>query len=218
MEMLGINSFWLFVVSGIILNLLPGPDSLYIVTRTAMQGFRAGSVAALGVGTGTIFHIFMAAFGLSAILATSAMAFTLVKIIGAIYLVYMGLSMLFSRSATQVEGAGGVGATPLSGDIPLSKIYWQGVLTNILNPKVALFFLAFVPQFIDPTAQYKALSFIVLGVIFNINGMLWCHFLAFLTAVGSRRIQQNQSITRWLNRLGGALFTYFGLRLAISDQ
>jgi len=218
MEILGINNLWLFVISGIILNVLPGPDSLYIVGRTGMQGFRAGSVAALGIGTGTIFHIFMAAFGLSAILATSVMAFTLLKIVGAIYLLYMGLSMLFSRSARQGDGAGGIEAAALSRDIPLGKIYWQGFLTNVLNPKVALFFLAFVPQFIDPAAQYKALSFIVLGLIFNINGMLWCHFLAFLTTVGSRRIQQSQHVTRWLTRLGGALFTYFGLRLAVSSQ
>ena len=177
-----------------------------------MQGFRAGSVAVFGIGTGTIFHILMAAFGLSAILATSAMAFTVVKIVGAIYLLYMGLSMLFSRAQVQANDL------DASGKVPLRKIYWQGFLTNVLNPKVALFFLAFVPQFIDPTAQYKALSFIVLGVIFNINGMLWCHLLAFLTAVGSRRIQQNQYITRWLTRLGGALFTYFGLRLAVSNQ
>jgi threonine/homoserine/homoserine lactone efflux protein len=212
MEMLGINNLWLFILSGIILNILPGPDSLYIVGRTAMQGFRAGSVAAFGIGTGTIFHILMAAFGLSAILATSAMAFTVVKIVGAIYLLYMGLSMLFGRSQIQANDLGA------SGKVPLRKIYWQGFLTNVLNPKVALFFLAFVPQFIDPTAPYKALSFIVLGVIFNINGMLWCHFLAFLTAVGSRRIQQNRYITRWLTRLGGALFAYFGLRLAVSNQ
>jgi threonine/homoserine/homoserine lactone efflux protein len=212
MEMLSINNLWLFILSGIILNILPGPDSLYIVGRTVMQGFRAGSVAAFGIGTGTIFHILMAAFGLSAILATSAMAFTVVKIVGAIYLLYIGLSMLFSRAQVQANDL------DASGKVPLRKIYWQGFLTNVLNPKVALFFLAFVPQFIDPTAQYKALSFIVLGVIFNINGMLWCHLLAFLTAVGSRRIQQNQYITRWLTRLGGALFTYFGLRLAVSNQ
>mgnify|MGYP000904148438 FL=1 len=212
MDLLGINNLWLFIVSGIILNVLPGPDSLYIIGRTAMQGFRAGSVAALGVGTGTIFHILMAAFGLSAILATSAAAFTLIKILGAIYLVYMGLSMLFSRSVKQAEDPMPENA------IPLGKIYYQGFLTNLLNPKVALFFLAFVPQFIDPTAQYKALSFILLGMIFNINGMLWCHLLAFLTAVGSRRIQQNQNITGWLTRLGGTLFAYFGLRLAFTDQ
>ena len=212
MDLLGINNLWLFIVSGIVLNVLPGPDSLYIIGRTAMQGFRAGSVAALGVGTGTIFHILMAAFGLSAILATSAAAFTLVKILGAIYLVYVGLSMLFSRSVKETE-------YPLpSNAIPLGKIYYQGFLTNLLNPKVALFFLAFVPQFIDPTAQYKALSFILLGMIFNINGMLWCHLLAFLTAAGSRRMRQNQNITGWLTRLGGTLFAYFGLRLAFTDQ
>ena len=212
MEILGINNLWLFVVSGIILNILPGPDSLYIVSRTAMQGFRAGSVAALGVGTGTIIHILMAAFGLSAILATSAMAFAVVKIVGAMYLIYMGLSLLFRRSQIQAQGLDS------SAVVPLGKIYWQGFLTNVLNPKVALFFLAFVPQFIDPTAEYKALSFIVLGVIFNINGMLWCHLLALFAAAGSRHIQQNQYITRWLTRLGGALFVYFGLRLAVNDQ
>ena len=212
MEILGINNLWLFIVSGFILNVLPGPDSIYIIGRSASQGFRAGSVAALGFGSGTVVHVLMAAFGLSALLATSAMAFSVVKIVGALYLLYIGLSMLLCRFGEQADSV-----SP-SGCIPLGKIYRQGFLTNILNPKVALFFLAFVPQFIDPAAQYKALSFIVLGFIFNINGMIWCHFLAWMSAVTSRRMKQSEAMKKWLGRLGGTLFVYFGLRIGLSDN
>ena len=209
--MFGINDLWLFVISGLILNMMPGPDSLYIVGRSATQGFRAGSTAALGIGSGTIVHILMAALGLSAVLATSAMAFSIVKLVGAVYLLYMAYSILTDNSISQ----------PLSEEklnsVPLRKIYYQGFLTNVLNPKVALFFLAFVPQFIDPATEDKALSFIVLGLIFNINGMMWCHFLAWSSSVASHRLRQNVRVTRWLKKVGGGLFAYFGLRLALAE-
>lgn len=208
---MGINDLWLFVVSGLLLNILPGPDSLYIIGRSATQGFRAGSAAALGIGTGTIVHVLAAAFGLSVVLATSATAFSIVKTIGAIYLLYMAYSM-FVGSAK--DGALAPGALKA---IALRKIYYQGFLTNVLNPKVALFFLAFVPQFIDPAAENKALSFILLGVIFNVNGMMWCHFLAWTSSVASNHIKQNITVTKWLNRAAGTLFGYFGIRLAFAD-
>lgn len=209
--MLGINDLWLFVISGIVLNILPGPDSLYIVSRSASGGFKAGSAAALGIGSGTFVHIFAAALGLSALLATSATAFTVVKIIGALYLLSIAVPMIFSR----------VRETPSVQSIAptrLSKIYRQGFLTNALNPKVALFFLAFVPQFIDPASDHKALAFIVLGLIFNVNGMIWCHLLAWSSAQASRRVQQHPRLTLWLNRLAGGLFGYFGIKLAVSTQ
>jgi len=210
--MFGINDLWLFVISGLILNIMPGPDSLYIVGRSATQGFRAGSAAALGIGSGTIVHILMAAFGLSAILATSAMAFSIVKLVGAMYLLYMAYSMFTDSSTNQ----------PLSEDklnsVPLIKIFYQGFLTNVLNPKVALFFLAFVPQFIDPASEDKAITFIVLGLIFNINGMMWCHFLAWSSSVASNRLKQSVRVTTWLKKLGGGLFAYFGFRLALSEH
>lgn len=209
--MLGINDLWLFVVSGLLLNILPGPDSLYIIGRSATQGFRAGSAAALGIGTGTIVHVLAAAFGLSLVLSTSATAFSIVKTIGAIYLLYMAYSM-FVGSAK--DGALAPGALKA---IALRKIYYQGFLTNVLNPKVALFFLAFVPQFIDPAAENKALAFIFLGVIFNVNGMMWCHFLAWTSSVASNRIKQSATVTKWLNRAAGTLFGYFGIRLAFAD-
>lgn len=210
--MFGVNDFWLFVVSDIALNLIPGPDSLYIIGRSASQGFRAGSSAALGIGAGTLVHILAAAFGLSAILATSATAFTLVKIIGCIYLFYIGFSMLLSK------GNDNTTESPNQQKTSLSKIFYQGFLTNALNPKVALFFLAFVPQFIAHDAPSKALAFIFLGLVFNVNGMIWCHFLAWSSSSLSVKIKHNKLITNAFNKLAGCLFIGFGLKLVLSKQ
>ncbi|MPW29347.1 LysE family translocator [Agarivorans sp. B2Z047] len=212
--MLGINEFWLFVVSGILLNLIPGPDSLYVMARSASQGFKAGSVAALGIGAGTFVHIAAAAFGLSAILASSAAAFTVIKVIGCIYLLYMGFSMALSKNTPDatlhLSNNKGAGAS-------YSKIFSQGFLTNSLNPKVALFFLAFVPQFIDAAEPNKALAFVVLGLVFNLNAMIWGHILAWLSASISHRVQASDKIKCWLNRGLGGLFAAFGIRLAFSE-
>ncbi|WP_296943144.1 LysE family translocator [uncultured Massilia sp.] len=206
----GIHDLGLFVVSGLLLNIMPGPDSLLIMTRSATQGWRAGSAAALGIGAGTLVHILAAALGLSALLATSAAAFTAVKLAGAAYILYMALGLLRSRRR---DGAAAAPAVP---PLPYRKIFAQGFLTNVLNPKVALFFLAFVPQFIDAGAPDKALAFVVLGCIFNINGMLWCHGLAVFTAQASRRIKLNPSVALWLNRATGGLFVWLGVKLALS--
>ena len=193
--------------------MIPGPDSLFIIGRSAGQGFRAGSMAALGIGTGTLVHIFAAAFGLSAILATSATAFTVIKIIGCLYLLYIGLSMLRAK-AHNGDNTAAIKTQPM----PLGKIFYQGFLTNSLNPKVALFFLAFVPQFIAADAPDKALAFIFLGLVFNINGMLWCHFLAWSSASVGAKLKHNQNLNRCLTKLTGGLFLYFGIKLALSEQ
>ena len=211
--MFGIHDLALFVVSGLLLNIMPGPDSLLIMTRSATQGWRAGSAAALGIGTGTFVHIFAAALGLSAILATSAAAFTVVKLLGAAYILYLAVGMLLSKRG------GGAEAKPLTiAPLPLRRIYGQGILTNVLNPKVALFFLAFVPQFIDANAPHKALAFLILGAIFNINGMLWCHALALFTAQARARLNLNPAVTQWLNRATGGLFVWLGVKLALAKQ
>ncbi|OGB76416.1 MAG: lysine transporter LysE [Burkholderiales bacterium RIFOXYC12_FULL_60_6] len=212
--MFGTQNLALFVVAGLLLNIAPGPDSLLIMSRSAAQGWRAGSAAALGIGTGTIIHIFAAALGLSAVLATSSTAFMVVKYLGAAYLLYVGLSLLRAKKmpATDVDSSL---ATPA---LSLRRIYFQGFLTNVLNPKVALFFLAFVPQFISPQALNKTLAFIALGCIFNFNGMLWCHFLAVSSAFASRRIQAGRSVSLWLNRLIGTVFVSFGVKLAITER
>ncbi|MDK6075416.1 LysE family translocator [Massilia varians] len=210
--MFGIHDLALFMVSGLLLNILPGPDSLLIMTRSATQGWRAGVAAALGIGTGTIVHVLAAALGMSAILATSATAFTVVKFVGAAYILYMAIGLLRTRRDTAAQAA------PNVSPLPYRKIFAQGVLTNVLNPKVALFFLAFVPQFIDADAPNKALAFIILGSIFNINGMLWCCGLALFTAFASARLKLSQTVSLWLNRITGGLFVWLAIKLAVSKQ
>ncbi len=216
--MLGIHDLTLFIVSGLLLNIAPGPDSILIMSRSATQGWRAGCAAALGVGAGTCVHVLAAALGLSALLASSAMAFTLVKWIGAGYLVYVGLTMLLARRRQDSPLAPSSGTAAAAVPLPYRKVFAQGFLTNALNPKVALFFLAFVPQFISPQAPHKALAFLVLGAIFNFNGMLWCNALAVFTALASRRLNIGAAWSRWLNRGIGALFLSFGVKLALSDS
>ncbi|WP_426177668.1 LysE family translocator [Massilia sp. TWR1-2-2] len=207
--MFGIHDLGLFVVSGLLLNLMPGPDSLLIMTRSATQGARAGCVAALGIGAGVFIHMFAAALGLSAILSTSATAFTVVKYVGAAYILYLAFGLLRSKPRAAVNAAP-------TAPMRLTKIFAQGFLTNVLNPKVALFFLAFVPQFIQADAQYKAFAFLVLGVIFNVNGMLWCFALALFTARAKARLQIGARTSLWLNRVTGSLFVWLGVKLALS--
>lgn len=209
--MFGIHDLTLFIISGLLLNIMPGPDSLLIMTRSATQGWRAGVVAAMGIGTGIMVHVLAAAVGLSAILATSATAFMVVKYVGAAYILYMALGLLLSK---RKDATAAVAVPPQ----PYRSIFLQGLLTNVLNPKVAIFFLAFVPQFIDADAPNKALAFIILGCIFNINGMLWCVSLALFTGLASARLKVSPMVSLWLNRVTGGLFVWLGIKLALSKQ
>jgi threonine/homoserine/homoserine lactone efflux protein len=211
--MFGIHDLPLFILSGLLLNITPGPDSLYIVGRSATQGWRAGATAAFGIGTGTLVHVLAAAFGLSAILATSAAAFTVVKMVGAAYLLYVGISLLRSHTKPTSEAT-----TQTIAPASLKQIFSQGFLTNVLNPKVALFFLAFVPQFIDPAAANKPLAFVILGAIFDFNGMLWCNFLAWTAATASARLKGNAKLGNILNRACGCLFVGLGIKLVFAKQ
>ncbi len=209
--MLGIDNFVVFLTTGILLNLYPGPDSMYIIGRSISQGKPAGIFAALGVGTGVLFHTFLGSIGLSALLLSSAKAFMILKYAGALYLFYQAIGML-KDSTRQASGK--------SLDIPkksLVKIYKQGALTNILNPKVALFFMALLPQFISPDSPNKALSFIVLGLVFISTGTVWCLFLAFFASYFSEKLRSNRAISKWLLRANAALFTYLGIQLATAQ-
>jgi threonine/homoserine/homoserine lactone efflux protein len=206
--MLGIHDVWLFVISGLILNVTPGLDTGYIVGRSAQFGWRGGAAAALGISTGCLVHVFACAIGLSALLAASASAFTLVKWAGAAYLCVIGIRMLLTRAS---EGANA--SPPQDGVASLSKVFWQGALTNVLNPKVALFFLAFLPQFVDAEAPHKALAFLVLGLIFN--GTLWCLAVAAFAARTARHVRQSGRAMRWINHALGGMFVYLGARIAM---
>src|SRR3954468_21943461 len=148
---LGIHDFWLFVASGIVLNVTPGPDTLYIVGRSVAQGRRAGAVSALGISSGCLVHTVAAAVGLSALLASSAAAFTIVRYAGAVYLIYLGVRLVCGRDDRKRGSHPPAVAAPASRTTGAAwAVYRQGLLTNLLNPKVALFFLAFLPQFVDP--------------------------------------------------------------------
>ena len=210
--MFGTHDLCLFVVSGLLLNITPGVDFLYILGRSGAQGFVAGVFAALGISAGCIVHIFAAALGLSAVLATSAMAFTIVKWLGAAYLVYVGISMLGSKPAKVP-----IPAAKLA-HAAHARIFWQGFLTNVLDPKVALFFLAFVPQFIDVGSSNKVAAFLFLGVVFNVNGTLWNIFVAWAAARVLGHLDATASIGLWINRTLGALFVGLGVRLALSER
>jgi threonine/homoserine/homoserine lactone efflux protein len=210
--MLGIHDFWLFIISGLLLNVTPGPDMAYIVGRSVQLGWRGGVMAALGISTGCLSHVFAAAIGLSALLLASATAFTAVKWIGAAYLCYVGLTMFFARSQRPDEQT----AARESDTVALSRVFWQGALTNALNPKVALFFLAFLPQFVDAQAPHKALAFLALGLIFIFNGTLWCLTIAIVAARAAGRVQRSGRAMEFINRGLGALFVYLGARIALA--
>jgi len=210
----GTHDLWLFVLSGLLLNITPGPDTLYIVGRSSTQGLQAGAVAALGIGTGALVHVCAAALGLSAILAASAAAFTVVKIVGAVYLVYVGISLIRSKSSTRSAHVSASGNRPVS----IRGIFFQGFLTNVLNPKVALFFLAFLPQFVLTDAPSKPLAFVFLGVIFDFNGTLWNLLVAWSTARISSRLGASDQFKKWFNRCVGSIFVFVGFRLAFAHD
>jgi threonine/homoserine/homoserine lactone efflux protein len=209
--MLGIHDLWLFIVSGLLLNITPGPDNAYITGRSLQLGWRGGAVAAIGIGCGCLVHVFAAAVGLSALLAASSTAFTAVKLIGGVYLCYIGIRMVLARES------GASGEQLAVKPVTLRQVFWQGALTNILNPKIALFFLAFLPQFVSAEAPHKALAFALLGAIFVVNGTLWCLGLAAFAARAAQRIRQSSRVLLWINRALGGLFIYLGVRVAMLE-
>ncbi len=207
--MMGIHAYGLFLASGILMNVMPGQDTMFIIGRSLTGGSRAGVAAALGVTVGSLGHTLAAALGLSAILATSAFAFTAVKLVGAAYLLYLGARLLLGREPTGAPGAG----TATAPAAP-SAAFAQGIVTNILNPKVALFFLAFLPQFIDPASESKTLAFLVLGATFVTTGLAWCLVLAVAAARLQRFFASHPGARILLDRTVGALFVGLGARLA----
>ncbi len=209
--MLGIHDYWLFVATGVLLNLTPGQDTLYILGSSIASGRRVGLASALGISAGCIVHTIAAALGLSVVLATSATAFFAVKLVGAAYLIYLGIRALIARPDT---------VWPLrhSAAAPTGLAFRRGVLTNVLNPKVALFFLALLPQFIDSDSPTKVAAFVALGLTFVATGTVWCLCLA--VAASSIRgffVEHPHALTH-LSRASGALFVFLGLRLAAAER
>ena len=210
--MFGIENYAGFVAAAIILNLTPGADTLYILTRSVAQGSRAGLVSVAGIMSGCVVHVLAAAFGLSLILTTSATAFFLVKWAGAIYLIFLGVRALTTRApAFETQNS-------RFSNKDLVTIYRQGMITNILNPKVALFFLSFLPQFINPANADGPLPFLVLGGTFLVTGTLWCLVLTRTATRMTRMLRENAGIGMWMQKLSGIVFIGFGVSLALNSR
>jgi threonine/homoserine/homoserine lactone efflux protein len=203
-----LSNFLTFAVATLILNLTPGPDLMYILARSLGQGRQAGVVSSLGIGTGCLVHTFLAAFGISAVLRSSPTAFSVVRYSGAAYLVYLGFRLLAGRSS---------GATGWQSRAPAPSgvIFRQGVITNALNPKVALFFLAFLPQFVSPGRGPVAIQMAILGLYFIFSGTIVCLLFAVLAGSAGDFFRRGANISR-MERLSGAVFIGLGLRVGFS--
>ena len=208
--MFGIQNFSLFLLSCILLNLTPGQDTMFIIGRGIAQGRKAGIISVLGIMSGVLIHTSFAALGLSAILATSSLAFSIVKYAGAGYLIWIGVGFL--RNGRHNDKLEAIERKRLSS----WTIYRQGVLTNLLNPKVSLFFLSFLPQFVDPQTEFVLIPFIVLGMTFFTTGSIWCMVLVYGSAWLTDRFRNRTAMGGILKKLTGTLFVGLGIKLAFS--
>ena len=211
--MTAIHDLGLFIAAGLLLNLTPGPDMAYIGARAASGDFRDGVAATLGITAGCIVHTLAAALGLSALIAASATAFTVIKWCGAAYLLYAGVRLLLASARARGTAHAGLLAPARP-----AAIFREAFVINVFNPKVALFFLAFLPQFIDAAAPSKALAFVALGCVFNFNSLFVNIPVAWLAAHAGSRVRAHRSAARWLTGTIGALFVLLAARLAMLER
>ena len=211
--MLGTHSLALFATTVFVINATPGVDMMLTLTRTLRYGVRGGLAAAAGIMAGCVVHALAAALGLAALIAASAAAFTVIKWAGAAYLLWLAFGMLKSALSGDMQAA-----TPQLAESPgLAALFRQGVLTNVLNPKIALFFLALLPQFIDADAPHKTLAFLFLGAWFVVQGGIFLFAFVLLVAP-LRRWQAGGGWKRGLNAAGAGLFAWLAARLAFAER
>jgi len=204
-----LHSLLLFMAAGLALNVTPGPDMLYVAARSTSEGRAAGIVSSFGIAAGTLFHISAVALGLAALLTAVPIAYSVVRIGGAIYLMYLGVRA-FARHAPL--------ATREVARASLTTIFRQGAITNILNPKVALFFLAFLPQFVDPARGSAAAQIVVLGLIFDTSGTIVNTIVALGASRAAERVRANSKSVDVLHKITGVIFIGLGLRIALASR
>ncbi|NVK21178.1 MAG: LysE family translocator [Kangiellaceae bacterium] len=202
------QSYWLFVCASVVLCIVPGPDMIYLLGRSIAQGRKAGIVAAIGINLGGYFHLLAAMLGISAIIATSSIAFTILKWCGAVYLLYLGCQALLAKQAIPVE------ANDATQSAKLKTIFWQGFVSDALNPKVAIFFISLLPQFIQPEAGNALNQLIILGITVNVIALSINIAIVLLSQVLTARLRQSSRISIVLHKAMGAVFVALGLRLA----
>jgi RhtB (resistance to homoserine/threonine) family protein len=213
--MFGITHFAFFVVAVFLLNVTPGPDTAYIVGRSVAQGRGAGLMSALGISAGCCVHSLACAFGLTALLAASAAAFTVIKFVGALYLIYLGVRLIFAKPS-QAEAAGEARAA--GAPKPLRQLFLQGFWTNVLNPKVVLFFVSFFPQFVAADSGHKALAFLSLGAVMVLMSTVWNSLVAWVAGSVTRRLGSKPGVKKWLDRGVGSAFVGLGIKLATAQR
>ncbi|ADV49855.1 LysE family translocator [Cellulophaga sp. E16_2] len=209
---MGIENFVTFMLTALIFMMTPGIDTVFVLNTSIGQGRKSGIYATLGINTGVLTHTLFAALGLSVLLSKSVMAFSIIKYVGALYLIYLGISKLKSTK----------NILPITEDNRQPKKvksdFWSGFLTNTLNPKVALFVLAFFPQFITPSQLENPIPFILLGLTFAFIGTIWYLGLTFFASTFSHKIKTNPSFSIWSNKLSGFVFILMGIKIALSGR
>jgi threonine/homoserine/homoserine lactone efflux protein len=213
-----ITDLWMFIAAGLLLNLTPGADIAYTVSRAASQGVRAGVVAACGIGAGCLFHVALATLGISAAIAASPLAFSVLKLLGAGYLAWLGAGLLLA--ARRTLGAGRTAAGPVAPRAPqsLRRVFRDGLLINATNPKVALFFIAFLPQFVRADAAGQTAALWLLGLVFTVNGTLVNSAIGVAAALAAQRLQASHRVGAWLQGALGLGFIGLALRLAWAER
>lgn len=204
--MFGIINYEVYITSSIILALIPGSDTMFILGQSIANSRKSGVYSALGISSGILVHTFLAAFGLSLVLKNSIMLFNIVKLLGAVYLIYMGVKSIKSKDNLLLEEGS-------ERREDLKKSFIQGMVTNILNPKVALFFLAFLPQFVDVANNYGAIPFALLGLTSFVISGTWCVLLSIFASFIAIFLKRNKNFGKIINKISGTIFIVLGLNL-----
>lgn len=213
--MFEIINFGFFIIAVLLLNATPGPDTAYIVVRSVAQGRRAGLMSAVGISADCCVHALACAVGLTAVIAASATVFVVVKFFGAAYLVYLGVRMLLSKEKAAYAAASDVAqGQPRA----LRQLLLQGFTTNLLNPKVVLFFVSFFPQFISPGNASHVTAFLILGAVFVVMSLAWNCMVAWIAGSVTQRLSGTRGMKVWLDRVVGCAFVGLGLRLTVATR
>ena len=209
--MFDIDNFYLFLTVSLLINLSPGPDMIYTAARSLSQGIKAGIFSALGIFVGCLFHTAAAVFGLSKIIEESVLLFSIIKYAGAAYLIYLGIRSILGGKKTKKE----IDSLPI---LTSRKIFFQGMLTNILNPKVAIFFLSFLPQFINPESTYLKEQIAFLGLWFDLQGAAVLMVVACAVGAFKNILQKNTTFWNWQEKITGLILLGLGVKMFFTKK
>ena len=209
--MIDINALYLFIIANILLALAPGPDNIFVLTQGITKGFKAAFITTLGFATGVIIHTSATAFGITIIFQTSEVAFDIVKYIGALYLIYLAYQAYKHRNNP-------LDLTGKNGSNELKKLYIKAFFMNVLNPKVSIFFLAFLPQFVNPANGSVTMQMITLGIVFMIVTIIIFGSIGYAGNILSIKLRQNPKIVTYMNTLTSFVLLGLGLKLALTQR